>query len=885
MTHPPPDAIGPYIISRELGRGGMGVVYLATDTRLDRDVAIKALPVELASDPARLERFEREAKTLAQLSHPNIAGIHGIEEHEGARYLVLEYVEGQTLADLLDRGPLPVEDAIEYAVQIAAGVEAAHEAGVIHRDLKPGNIIITPEGQAKVLDFGLARTEEAQGSSTNTEAATITSPAIQHSPTMPGVILGTAAYMSPEQARGHRVDKRTDIWSFGVLLYEMLTGVGPFRGETVTDSIGAILHKDVDLDQLPPGTPANVRRVLRRCLTRDKAQRYRDIGDARIELQSTDEETSPAHPATSSRVPWFVAALAIVLAAIVIAGSGLLGSEAPAPGRPVVKFAFETPVTGAAEPTRSAQGVILTPDGSAVTYNHAGSWDGSDTIWIRRMDQLTPRSLRLPWEAYPVCWAPDGHSIIVRKGSFTGGELWRVGIDGGAPRLIGALPKKGFLWKQSVIPLDDETLLISMARDGIYTMPVRGGDPQPLLRTRGDELLVCATPIPGTDTILFADVGVGRIERLTNGRREVVLDLEGDRIEDFKYSPTGHILFSIWTGERKRGVWAAAFSPTRLEVVGDPFWLRPYGDVSCSASGALAYCERPASRPEPRRLVWVNRNGEIDGVIGDRLLRARTPSLSPDGRRVAVAYTSDTVSEDVSLDILIIDTVSGARYELSDDLGSDHMPEWRDGGETVVYTTWNAGIRQVRERSADGLDEPRLVTDQAYAVRVSADERFTVVQGEGLGFIKQGSTERTPFDPGPIDDFDISSDSRFVAYTPADAPGVRIRPFPEGAGLTAVTSLDAEGVRFNHDDTELCFWNEGALMSAAIDLSGARPVVSPPRRLFEAAPNNLRTGGDYDIASDGRFLMIQELEPDLTSPVLREVIVIQNWAAEYEPRD
>jgi len=218
--------IGPYTITRELGRGGMGVVYLGRDTRLDRDVAIKALPEHLAQDPERLARFEREAKTLASLNHPNVAGIHGVEEHEGARYLVLEYVEGETLADRLDRGPLPVEDAIEIAVQIAAGVEAAHEAGVIHRDLKPGNVIVTPEGKAKVLDFGLARSEETSSSSSGalSESPTLTSPAIQHSPTMPGVILGTAAYMSPEQARGRRVDKLTDSWSFWVVLYERLVG-------------------------------------------------------------------------------------------------------------------------------------------------------------------------------------------------------------------------------------------------------------------------------------------------------------------------------------------------------------------------------------------------------------------------------------------------------------------------------------------------------------------------------------------------------------------------------------------------------------------------------------------------------------------------------------
>ncbi|MHC4976986.1 MAG: serine/threonine-protein kinase, partial [Planctomycetota bacterium] len=242
--------LGPYTIAREIGRGGMGVVYLARDTRLDRDVAIKSLPEHLATDPDRLARFEREAKALAQLHHENVAGIYGVEEQNGAKFLILEYVEGETLADRLDRGSIPPDEAIEIATQIAAGVEAAHEAGVIHRDLKPANIKFDGEGKAKVLDFGLARADESSTTgSSMSQLPTLTTPA--HTPTMAGVIMGTAAYMSPEQARGRKVDKRSDIWSFGVVLYEMLTGAGPFRGETVTDSIGAILHKDVDLNALP----------------------------------------------------------------------------------------------------------------------------------------------------------------------------------------------------------------------------------------------------------------------------------------------------------------------------------------------------------------------------------------------------------------------------------------------------------------------------------------------------------------------------------------------------------------------------------------------------------------------------------------------------------
>ncbi|MFG0273557.1 MAG: serine/threonine-protein kinase, partial [Phycisphaerales bacterium] len=318
MLRTPGQTVGHYELVEEVGRGGMGVVFLARDTRLDRRVAIKALPDHLATDPDRLARFEREAKTLAQLNHQHVAGIYGIEEHEGARYLVLEFVEGETLADRLDRGPIDPDEAVEIAGQIANGVAAAHDAGVIHRDLKPANIRITPEGVVKVLDFGLARHDEgASGSSVSPDAATLTSP-VQHSPTSPGVILGTAAYMSPEQARGRRVDKRTDTWSFGVVLYEMLTGASPFLGETATDSIGAILHKDPDLSRLPSTTPRGVRRVLARCLDRDKERRYRDLGDVRIELEAALDEPV-VEPAQAGRGRFSIGgAVAVAVVAIAI---------------------------------------------------------------------------------------------------------------------------------------------------------------------------------------------------------------------------------------------------------------------------------------------------------------------------------------------------------------------------------------------------------------------------------------------------------------------------------------------------------------------------------------------------------------------------------------
>ena len=358
----PPAAIGPFQIERELGRGGMGEVYLARDTRLDRQVAIKALPAHLSQDPDRLARFQREAKMLASLNHPGVGAIHGLEECAGHQYLILEFVEGETLADRLARGPIPIDEALVIARQIAEALEAAHEKGIIHRDLKPGNVMVTHEGAVKVLDFGLARTEETPASSSFVpqnlaDSPTVTSPARIHSPTIPGVIMGSAGYMSPEQARGKAVDKRSDIFSFGCVLYEMLTGAMPFRGETAADAIGATLHKQLDLALLPPGTPATIRLLLSRCLAKDRANRLHDIADARLELaQAISDPTGislglgavtrpPQRGGLRAAMPLILAGAIALVGGTFPLWSGRLGAGGgrDASSAPVVRFTIEPP--------------------------------------------------------------------------------------------------------------------------------------------------------------------------------------------------------------------------------------------------------------------------------------------------------------------------------------------------------------------------------------------------------------------------------------------------------------------------------------------------------------------------------------------------------------
>ncbi len=415
----------------------MGVVYLARDTRLDRDVAVKAISEGMAMNAARLERFEREGKALAQLHHPNIAGIYGVEESDGGRYLILEFVEGMTLGERLERGPLSVEEAVEIASGIASGLEAAHEVGIIHRDLKPDNIKITLEGVVKVLDFGLAKTNETTSASdvNLSNSPTMTVP---RSPTIPGAIMGTAAYMSPEQARGQRVDRRTDIWSFGVVLYEMLTGASPFVGETASDSIGAVLHKEVDLNRLPRETPQSLRRLIRRCIERDKSRRLQSIGDARVELMEIAENPSQAEQApspsrTGSRWPWMVAvaALALGLTAGGFAVRTMTLSPAGAHG------AGLGAVTGIVQVLESSKlgdhEISVSPDGRTVLYS-AKDGDDLDIFAIRIGGEnpinLTPNS---PGDDIDPAWSPDGERIAFASSGESGG-IFVMGATGENPQ-------------------------------------------------------------------------------------------------------------------------------------------------------------------------------------------------------------------------------------------------------------------------------------------------------------------------------------------------------------------------------------------------------------------------------------------------------------------
>lgn len=763
--------IGPYKIESEIGRGGMGVVYLATDTRLDRAVAIKALPPELASDPVRLERFEREAKTLASLSHPNLAGIHGVEEQDGARYLVLEYVDGETLADRLDRGPLPIEDAIELGVQIAAGIEAAHEAGVIHRDLKPANIKITSEGVAKVLDFGLARTDESgHSSSGGLDSPTMTTPQPQHSPTIEGAILGTAAYMSPEQARGRRVDKRTDIWSFGIVLYEMLVGASPFHGETATDSIGAVLHKDIDLSALPEATPSNVRRALGRCLQRDRSHRYHDIADSRLELLSECNETAAvlAQATKPSRRLWTLTGWAVALVAIV----GLLLLTTLFEREPVGVQRLDMDIVPRAglELARLTTPPRISPDSSKLAYMVHFEGEAESRIAIRDLHTGEERILRGPRQPRHPVWTRDGSAIVYT--TERGAE--KVDVHGGRPRLIsplsnftrnapGGIDHSGrFVFSRmrgsllGVEPGSDESVEL------IDPIPGREGDwaMSPSFLPDGEHVLFSNQDDVTADSGLYiGSIADGSSRRLLPFETSCVF-VEPD-------------IVVYW---QEGDLYARRFDLDSLRFVGEAVLVAetvlhrpwPLFGLFDANPEILAFIQNDSDGASDMMTVFNFETGEETplGVEGSLW----SPEISPDGTRLAYDRTVDATAGD----IVVLDLDTGHETMLSRDEANESIPIWSPDGEEIFFfrgpdiyrVPSDASRSPVLVYSSSASCQPQAVSPDGRTLLFAEGEsrEWTMLLDLQTGDVRQANVN----DPNPVYGRGFSTDGHWLIYITED---------------------------------------------------------------------------------------------------------------------
>jgi len=754
--------IGHYEILRELGRGGMGVVYLGRDTRLDRDVAIKALPFDLASDPVALGRFEREAKTLAGLHHPNIAGIHGVEEQDGARYLVLDFIDGETLADRIDRGPIPVDEALELAIQIAAGVEAAHEASVIHRDLKPGNIIVTPEGKVAVLDFGLARFDEGGTTSrVSLDSPTMSTPSPQHSPTVAGAIMGTAAYMSPEQARGRRVDKRTDVWSFGVVLLEMLTGSSPFHGETATDTMGAVLHKAFTIDGLPEGTPGMVRHVLRRCLERDKARRLQSIGDIRVELQDALErleagESDEIGLAPSGRRAWVWPVVAACFALATLAGFGLWltapSGGAPPPETPIVESLPPTVVTveQITDLNEAIRGQAISPDASTVAYA-AVVGDTGTQLHSLRIGGATPFIVNRSQHVYKnrLRFSPDGASVAYSSygaGPATRG-IFVMGATGENPRRI----VEPSAWESAWSP-DGRSLAYSTA---FWTSPYNRTGQGELwivdVASRERRMIDTTDPADSANTSGWASDAVSP-DWSPDGTRIAYWGVRGGTRDIYTVSPAGGDVINItddvhtdWNpiwGPDGRSIWFLS------DRGGQPgiWWIpvtndgRPSGEprpivlgpgriiqFSRSADGRSVVAlvstghdliERVRFDPETSRFVGTPE------VLIESTSAINAPDISRDGEWIA--FQSAEPHEDIT--VMRLDGTG--RRRLTEGEAKDRGPRWSSNGKKIYYYSNKNGDYEpwvVDRDSAEARPIPREIEKGGAGFSISPDETRAVL--------------------------------------------------------------------------------------------------------------------------------------------------------------
>jgi serine/threonine-protein kinase len=875
--------LGPYEVTARLGAGGMGEVYRARDTKLNRDVALKVLPALSPVDPQRLARLTREAQVLASLNHPNIASIHGLEDAGDVRALVLELVEGPTLADRIAQGPIPIAEALAMARQLLDALEAAHEHGVVHRDLKPANIKVRSDGMVKVLDFGLAKVLEP--TETSSLAATM-SPTLSMHATQAGLILGTAAYMSPEQAAGKPADKRSDLWAFGVVLLEMLTGSQAFTGETVSYVLASVLKSEPEWSRLPADTPPPIRRLLRRCLEKDRKRRLDSAVAARLEIEDTraTSEIGPANETTRrSRVaPISIAALAGAAVTAALAWIVLRPAQ-PAPRPP--SYLSISPL-GTLRPNQFDRVTSMSADGRQLIYVVVGDSRGTGgTLMLHRLDRLEPTPVPGVEGARSPFFSPDGQWV----GFFEGTELKRVALAGGPSISISKLAgaPRGASWG------DDGTIVFATndPTQGLMRVPSGGGTPLVLTtpdvsKGEGDHWFPSVLPdgrgvlftvtVPGQldqSEVAVWDSRTGRFQKLLRGSQGAYVD-------------SGHLLYAAGSS-----LWAVRFDLTTLQVAGDPVPLvdrlsiapqTGSAEYHVSRSGALMYLR---AGPVPQRsLVWVDRQGREEPIKAPR--RAYSlPRLSPDGTRVAVDI------RDQENDIWIMNlTGDGLLRQLTYGPAVDTNPLWIDNTR-LAFTSTRLGRFALYSQAADGSGTPQPLTQTgtgSFATTVARDGSTVVGHHNSstafdvtvFPIPKQGEppSQGRALVKTPAFEFnaDISPNGRFIAYQSSLSGPFQIivNPFPlvesgrwvVGQGSTPVWSRDGK---------ELFYRNESDhLVAVPVDTSGAALVSGAPRELFEFAIVTGVPDRGFDVSLDGqRFLIVKE-DANFTSP---DIVVVLDW--------
>jgi hypothetical protein len=869
-----------YRFVEKLGEGGMGVVWKAMDTKLDREVAVKILPEQFASDPERLARFEREAKVVASLNHPHIAGIHGLEESDGMRFLVMEIVPGTNLLDRLSSGKLTVEDALEVARQIADALEAAHENGVVHRDLKPANIQVTPEGTVKILDFGLAKAMEAKGGSlSGSMSPTLTTPA-----TRAGVIMGTAAYMSPEQAKGKKVDRRADIWAFGCVLFEMLTGTRPFKGEAVTELLAAVLMSAPDLDNLPSGTPPGIKKLLGRCFEKDARQRLRDIGEARIVIEEIlsggardeKETAAPADGAPEKRSSWLMVIGALLIGSVAaVIGVNLFG---PSSGNGVTKL--EIPVEDAGRLSINETTMMISPDGKRVAYAEG------KTIVIRELARLNPVIVELEQEAIIVFWSPDSRWIGIGAGR----RFLKVPATGGEPIVVGLAG--GILTGGAGASWGKDNRIVFVRGDGdIFVISAMGGDPKLLVahdpKIEGD--LHQAIVLPDERGLISVSHTLNstpdHLILIHEGERTSLVQHAGDSIRGVVYSSTGHILYR--RGGGNHGIWALPFSLAEGEATGESFLVAAGGrQPSVSSDGILVYLRGGTS--QSTQLAWLDREGEVAELVGEPATIFPIFSVSPDDSRVAVQEVEDDNSA-----LWLLDASRGTRTRLTFGEEGAFTPEWSSSGESIFFGVGTStGTFSMHRISTDGSGEPEDMGLGLFG-SPSPDGRYVIYQV----FRKDsqfGDIHYRELDDGEsialTDDVAhnffprFSPDGRFFSYasTETGISEIYIRPFPRSAGKWQVSTNGGHWAQWSAKGDKLFYVNGPDMME--VDVSTASNLVlGNPRKLFTrqriSFPMPFGWPPSFAINSAGTRILVAL--PEEGAETQATIAVVMNWYEEF----
>jgi len=912
-------SIAHYRVLGQLGRGGMGEVYRAHDPKLNRDVAIKVLRGPWTIDEDRLARFHREAQLLASLNHPNIGQIYGLEEFDGTCALVMELVDGPTLADRIVGGPLPVVEALRVALRIAEALETAHHQGIIHRDLKPSNIKVRDDGIVKVLDFGLAKFVETTPFVTGSGTM---SPTLSLQATQAGVILGTAAYMPPEQARGKTVDKRADIWSFGCVVYELLTGKRAFGGDETTDTLAFVITKEPDWSALPADVPAPISRVLRRCLEKDPNRRFADIADVRLDIEdalnAAPDATAAVIPVPSAgRSSRRLVAIGALAAAVVIALAFWIGRRGapPATAAPVARFlvnvapaerllaAPEDRDAGEGRPSRTA--MTWLPDGRSILFSAAEG--DRQQLYIRSVDRLGATALPGTQGGSMPFTSPDGRWV----GFWSSGALKKVPIDGSGPAaMICETPLPyGASWGA------DDTIVFSRSREGLWRVPAAGGTAQAVIkteRTKGETKLLSPQILPGDGAILFTVIHTPFptwdddteivVQVLATGERKVLVHGGADA----RYLPSGHLLYL-----RKSTLMAVPFDVQRLAATGGAVAVIAdvmqsvntpnetseggAGQFSVSTTGSLLYAPGGIFPDPERSLAWVDRNGAAQPLP----LSARpylNPRISPDGRRFLVWTQGDR-------HVWAHDLSRGVTTRLTFE-GRNARAIWTPDGTRITYGSAVAVTENLFWRSSDGSGTTeRLASSerqQAPGAWTPDGRTLVFMESDGAtGFdiwtlSLDGDRKPHPFLQTPFNELypDLSPDGRWLAYVSNQSgrAEVYVQPYP-GPGARQQISVDGgTAPAWSRDGRELFYitalsvGGQAALTKMMVVPVQSKPAFTAgtPRLLFEGrygATSNIR---GYDVAPDGRFLMVQQKD----RPPMRvaEMIIVQNWVEELKQR-